>query len=78
MRNRFRAWVERQKFLSVHLPTLYRMLKPAIIEHRRSLTLVAALLPISAVMATLIPYLTQRAVDDHILPAIDGGRDASP
>ena len=77
MRNRFRAWVERQKFLSVHLPTLYRMLKPALIEHRVSLTLVAALLPISAVMATLIPYLTQRAVDDHILPAIDAA-DATP
>ena len=77
MKRRFRAWVERQKFLSVHLPTLYHMLKPALIEHRRSLTLVAALLPISAVMATLIPYLTQRAVDDHILPAIDAA-DATP
>jgi ATP-binding cassette, subfamily B, multidrug efflux pump len=67
---RFSRWMVRQRYLSTHLPTLFHMLRPALHEQRRALWLVAALLPVSAAMATLIPYLTQRAVDDYILPAM--------
>lgn len=69
-RSRFGEWLVRQRYLSPHLPTLFVMLRPAIHEQRVWLWLVAALLPVSAAMATMIPYLTQRAVDDYILPAI--------
>ncbi|MBT6275029.1 MAG: ABC transporter ATP-binding protein [Chromatiales bacterium] len=58
--------------LSEHLPALYRILKPTLREHRWHLIVVAALIPISTAMATLIPYLTKIAVDDYVLPALQG------
>ena len=78
MKRRFRAWIERQTFLSVHLPTLYHMLKPAI-EHRRSLTLVAALLPISAVHGDADSVSDAESCGrPHFAADRCGGRDASP
>ena len=65
------AWLKRQRYLSAHLPALIEMLRPVFRKERWPLLLVLMVLPVSAAMAALIPYLTQRAVDDYILPAID-------
>lgn len=65
------AWLKRQRYLSAHLPALIEMLRPALRKERWPLLFVLMVLPVSAAMAALIPYLTQRAVDDHIMPAIN-------
>ena len=64
------GWLKRQRYLSAHLPALIDMLRPALYKERWPLLFVVLVLPVSAAMAALIPYLTQRAVDDYILPAI--------
>lgn len=45
------------------------MLRPSLYRYRWRLVLVAALLPISALTATIIPYLTKVALDEYIVPA---------
>lgn len=71
--DRLMMWVKGRDALSDHLPQLYRMLRPSFRRYRWRLWLVVGLLPISAAMATLIPYLTKLAIDDHVLPAMGTG-----
>lgn len=54
-------------------PALLRMMWPRLLAHRWALATVLLLLPVSAVMATLVPYLTKVAVDEYILPAVAAG-----
>ena len=67
---RFGRWAGRRASLSRHLPELLRILRPGLMRHRKALLLVVALLPLSAAMAALIPYLTKLAIDDYVLPAV--------
>jgi ATP-binding cassette subfamily B multidrug efflux pump len=67
---RFGRWAGRRASLSRHMPELLRILRPGLVRRRKALLLVAALLPLSAAMAALIPYLTKLAIDDYVLPAV--------
>lgn len=49
------------------------VLRPHLAPYRRQLITVVALLPISAGLAALIPYLIKVAVDDHLLPSVAAG-----
>ena len=48
-------------------------MRPRLVRYRGRFILVLALLPVSAAMAALVPFLTQVAVDDYILPAVASG-----
>ena len=48
-------------------------MQPHFVRHRWRLAAVLALLPVSAAMAALVPYLTKVAVDDYLLPAVESG-----
>jgi ATP-binding cassette subfamily B protein len=67
---RFGRWAGRRAWLSRHLPELFEILRPGLLRHRKALLLVVLLLPLSAAMAALIPYLTKLAIDDYVLPAV--------
>ncbi len=53
---------------------LLNLLLPLLYAHRFRLLLVVLMMPVSAVMATLVPYLTKVAIDDYIVPASQTGR----
>ena len=46
---------------------------PHFVRYRWRLAAVLALLPVSAALAALVPYLIKVAVDDHLLPAVEAG-----
>ena len=48
-------------------------MRPHLAHYRWRFAAVAALLPISAGLATLLPFLIKVAVDDHVLPAVATG-----
>ena len=50
-------------------PALLRMMWPRLKAYRWQALVVALLLPLSAVMAMLVPYLTKVAIDEFIVPA---------
>ncbi|MDH4248283.1 MAG: ABC transporter ATP-binding protein/permease [Deltaproteobacteria bacterium] len=51
------------------MPVLGRLMWPRILARRWSLLSVLVLVPLSALMAMMVPYLTKVAVDDYIVPA---------
>jgi len=67
---RFGRWAGRRASLSRHMPELLRILRPGLVRRRKALLLVVLLLPLSAAMAALVPYLTKLAIDDYVLPAV--------
>ncbi len=48
-------------------------MRPHLFRYRWRFAAVLALLPVSAGMAALVPYLTKVAVDDYLLPAVAAG-----
>ena len=48
-------------------------MRPHFRRYRRHFVVVFALLPVSAVLAALVPYLTKVAVDDYLLPSVAAG-----
>ena len=48
-------------------------MRPQLFRYRWRFAAVFALLPVSAGMAALVPYLTKVAVDDYLLPAVAAG-----
>ena len=48
-------------------------MQPHLVRYRWRLAAVLALLPVSAALAALVPYLIKVAVDDHLLPAVETG-----
>ncbi len=48
---------------------VWRLVRPMLHRQRFKLLIVVALIPVSAVMALLIPYLTKLAIDDAVVPA---------
>ena len=52
---------------------LLRLVAPLAYAHRRRLLLVLLVLPVSSIMATLVPYLTKVAIDEYIVPAMQTG-----
>ena len=48
-------------------------MRPHLFRYRWRFAAVFALLPVSAGMAALVPYLTKVAVDDYLLPAVAAG-----
>lgn len=52
---------------------LLRLVAPLAYAHRRRLLLVLLVLPVSSIMATLVPYLTMVAIDEYIVPAMQTG-----
>ena len=48
-------------------------MRPHFFRYRWRFAAVFALLPVSAAMAALVPYLTKVAVDDYLLPAVAAG-----
>ena len=67
---RLSRWLLKRDSLSEHLPQLYGVLRPGLRRYRRRFLVVLALLPVSAIMAMLIPYITKVAIDDHVVPAV--------
>ena len=56
---------------------LVNLLAPLAYQHKRRLFIVLLMMPISAGMAMLVPYLTKVAIDDYIVPATDTGNLAT-
>ncbi|MCZ6647513.1 MAG: ABC transporter ATP-binding protein [SAR324 cluster bacterium] len=52
---------------------LVRLLGPLLYAHRFKLLVVLAMMPISSVLAALVPYLTKVAIDSYIVPAAQTG-----
>ncbi|MCZ6533183.1 MAG: ABC transporter ATP-binding protein [SAR324 cluster bacterium] len=52
---------------------LVRLLGPLLSAHRFKLLVVLAMMPISSVLAALVPYLTKVAIDSYIVPAAQTG-----
>ncbi|MCZ6473834.1 MAG: ABC transporter ATP-binding protein [SAR324 cluster bacterium] len=52
---------------------LVRLLGPLLHAHRFKLLVVLAMMPISSVLAALVPYLTKVAIDSYIVPAAQTG-----
>jgi ATP-binding cassette subfamily B protein len=52
---------------------LLRLAAPLILAQRHRLLVVLAAMPVSSVMAMLVPYLTKVAIDDYILPGFETG-----
>ena len=48
-------------------------MRPQLSRYRWRFTAVLALLPVSAGLAALVPYLTKVAIDDYLLPAVSAG-----
>jgi len=48
-------------------------MRPHFVRYRWRLAAVLALLPVSAGLAALVPFLTKVAVDDYVLPAVQAG-----
>lgn len=71
---RLSRWLLKRDSLSEHLPQLYGVLRPGLRRYRRRFLVVLALLPVSAIMAMLIPYITKVAIDDHVVPAVGSGQ----
>jgi len=59
-------------------PALVRMMWPRLWGYRWRFAMVLLLLPISSLLAMIVPYLTKVAVDDHILPALESVQGGSP
>ncbi len=55
------------------LGSLLREFWPLLARHRLRLLGALLVMPLSAVMATLVPYLTKVALDDYIVPAAQSG-----
>ena len=53
--------------------TVVVAMRPHFARYRWHLVAVLALLPVSAAMAALVPYLTKVAVDEYLLPAVGAG-----
>ena len=73
LRRRLMRWALKRDSLSEHLPQLYQVLRPGLRRYRFRLVVVLALLPVSAVMAMLIPYITKVAIDEHVVPSVGSG-----
>ena len=58
-------------------PALLRMMSPRLRAYRWQALLIALLLPVSSLMAMLVPYLTKVAIDEMIVPATQAG-DVTP
>lgn len=58
-------------------PALLRMMWPRLRAYRWQALLIALLLPVSSLMAMLVPYLTKVAIDEMIVPATQAG-DVTP
>ncbi|MFI4982785.1 MAG: ABC transporter ATP-binding protein, partial [Nevskiales bacterium] len=56
---------------------VWQLVRPMLFRQRFKLLIVVALIPVSTVMALLIPYLTKLAIDDAIVPAV-AARDLEP
>ena len=56
---------------------LLRLVAPLAYAYRWHLLLVLLMLPLSALMATLLPYLTKVAIDEYIVPAAQTGNLAA-
>ena len=67
---RFRVeWIR----LGPNARALYTLMRPNLLRYRWRLGVIFALLPISAGLATSIPYLMKVAIDDYITPAAEVG-----
>ena len=53
--------------------TVVEAMRPHFARYRRRFIIVFALLPVSAALAALVPFLTKVAVDDYLLPAVAAG-----
>lgn len=53
--------------------SLWQLLAPLLARQRRDLLIVLLLLPLAALAAMLVPYLTKVAIDDYIVPAQQAG-----
>ena len=53
--------------------TVIEAMRPHFARYRWRFVTVFALLPVSAAMAALVPFLTKVAVDDYLLPAVAAG-----
>jgi ATP-binding cassette, subfamily B, multidrug efflux pump len=49
---------------------LWDFVRPMLIRRRWAMGISAALIPVAALMAMLVPYLTKRAIDESIVPAV--------
>ena len=56
---------------------LLRLVGPLAYAYRWRLIIVLLILPISSLMATLVPYLTKVAIDEYIVPASQTGNLAA-
>jgi ATP-binding cassette, subfamily B, multidrug efflux pump len=54
---------------AARMPALLRMMWPRLRAYRWQALAVALLLPVSSVMAMLVPYLTKVAIDEMVVPA---------
>ena len=59
--------------LGPNAQALYALMRPNLFRYRWRLGVILALLPISAGLATSIPYLMKVAIDDYITPAMEVG-----
>ena len=59
--------------LGPNAQALYTLMRPNLFRYRWRFSVIFALLPISAGLATSIPYLMKVAIDDHITPAVEVG-----
>ncbi|HUJ74085.1 MAG TPA: ABC transporter ATP-binding protein [bacterium] len=48
---------------------LWAMVRPLLHRHRAALWVAVAMIPVTSVLAMLVPYLTKRAIDEAIVPA---------
>ncbi|MDH4121086.1 MAG: ABC transporter ATP-binding protein/permease [Deltaproteobacteria bacterium] len=60
--------------VSTRRAMLQTLVWPLVRNHRKTLFLAAALIPLSALTAMLVPYLTKVALDEYIVPAAGSGR----
>ena len=56
---------------------LLTLVSPLLPPHRGRLTLVLLVMPVSSVMAMMVPYLLKVAIDDFIVPATESGEVAA-
>ncbi|HUJ75517.1 MAG TPA: ABC transporter transmembrane domain-containing protein, partial [bacterium] len=48
---------------------LWVMVRPLLRQHRAALAFSVAMIPVTSLLAMLVPYLTKRAIDEAIVPA---------
>jgi ATP-binding cassette subfamily B protein len=62
-----------QALLGEQIPAVFGVLAPTLRRYRLRFLVVALMLPVSTLMATLVPFITAVAIDDYVMPAVDAG-----